>query len=100
MTKVVNLYTLSPGWENDPEYVYIGRAGRGQTGEFGNPFLLGKDGTREEVLALYREWFHSRVVYDKNFRRRVIEKLDGKILVCFCKPLPCHGDIIIEFLGG
>lgn len=34
---------------------------------------------------------------DAEYRRRVHE-LQGKTLGCFCKPHPCHGDIIKEYL--
>ena len=32
--------------------------------------------------------------------RRRIEGLRGKTLMCFCKPLACHGDVIAEYLNA
>jgi hypothetical protein len=31
--------------------------------------------------------------------RPSIEPLRGKTLGCWCKPLPCHGDVIVELLA-
>jgi len=72
--------------------VYIGRPSI-----FGNPFSIGVDGTREEVIEKYRIYFHGRLREDNNFWRR-IWNLKGKILGCWCKPQDCHGDIIVEYL--
>jgi hypothetical protein len=79
--------------------VYIGRAGKGQDGYFGNPFRLGKDESRGATLERYREYFHNRIATDPEFKHR-IHNLKGRVLGCFCKPHPCHGDIIIEYLNN
>lgn len=73
--------------------VYIGRGS-----PFGNPFIIGRDGNRAEVIRKYRDYFYKRIE-DSEFRDRVLS-LKGKVLGCFCKPLPCHGDVIVEFLNG
>jgi hypothetical protein len=91
-TKVVNL-------RKAPYDVYIGRAGRGQDGYFGNPYALGKDGDRDEVLVKYKKYFQNRLDKDPEFFKRVAA-LAGKTLGCFCKPFACHGDIIVKYLGG
>jgi hypothetical protein len=62
--------------------VYIGRGS-----SWGNPYVIGQHGTRENVIEL--------------FRRSVLPSLDlaplrGKHLVCFCKPQACHGDLLLE----
>lgn len=64
---------------------------------FGNPFHLGKDGGRTEVLAKYREYFYERVEKDEDFKRKVLA-LRGKRLGCWCAPLLCHGAIIAEYV--
>lgn len=89
MAHVVNKRTARPG-VND---VYIGRPG-----PFQNPFEIGKDGTRAEVLIKYRAYFFDRVRRDSEFRKAVLA-LRGKRLVCWCKPLACHGDVIVEYLA-
>jgi hypothetical protein len=89
-TRVVNLRTS--------EYdVYIGRAGQGLDGYFGNPYRVEVDGDRKQVLALFSEYFLWRVAHDAVFRRRVLG-LRGKRLGCFCKPESCHGDVIVEWI--
>ena len=81
--------------------VYIGRATasavKGHDGYFGNPFAIGRDGGREKVIELYREYFLNRLEIDPEFARR-IKELRGKRLGCFCKPEACHGDVIAEYL--
>ena len=77
--------------------VYLGRAGKGQDGYFGNPFKIGEDGDRAEVIRKYKRWFWKRVNEDQEFRNRVKE-LKGKRLGCFCHPMACHGDVIKAWL--
>jgi len=76
--------------------VYIGRPKPGKTSEgWGNPFRIGKDGTREEVINKYREWLQSQ----PELLARIPE-LRGKRLGCWCKPEACHGDILAELANG
>ena len=91
-TRVVNL-------RNEKYDVYIGRAGRGQAGYFGNPFPLLPEQPRGSSLEKYRAYFFDRLKTDTEFHRRIHE-LKGKTLGCFCKPYPCHGDIIAEYLDA
>lgn len=72
-----------------PGAVYVGRPSK-----WGNPFKIGKHGTREEVIARYRDYIIDRIatnpgVYD-------LMELRGKDLVCWCHPQPCHADILLE----
>lgn len=70
---------------------------------FGNQFVMDKDGTREEVIEKYkygdehRLGFYDKIENDILFRD-CIQRLEGKTLGCWCTPLPCHGDVIIEYL--
>ena len=66
-------------------------------GYFGNPFSVERDGGREKVIELYREYFLNRLKIDPEFARRTKE-LKGKRLGCFCNPKACHGDVIAEYL--
>ena len=77
--------------------VYIGRAGKGQDGYFGNPFTVREHGA--DALALFKTYFEERLATDEEFHRRVLE-LHGKRLGCFCKPGPCHGDVIAEWVDA
>lgn len=90
-TKVVNLY-------KEDYDVYIGRAGKGKSGYFGNPTRLKPGEERGSALENYKKYFYKRIENDPKFKEEVL-KLKGKTLGCFCKPKPCHGDIIVEFLN-
>ena len=79
---------------------YIGRGS-----PLGNPFVIGKDGSREQVIAKYRVWLNEQimrknpVVLDELNRlgnKAIDEK--GLALQCFCYPKPCHGEVIKEKL--
>lgn len=78
---------------NDKRYVYIGRGSA-----FGNPYVIGEDGTREEVIEKYKKWFNKRI-RNRNFLNQVLA-LRGKVLGCYCVPAPCHGNVIIDFLNN
>jgi hypothetical protein len=67
--------------------VYIGRPSK-----WGNPFLIGRDGTREEVVKKYEEYIRSKPALMLQAKK----ELAGKNLVCFCSPLKCHGDILLK----
>lgn len=71
-------------------HVYIGRPSI-----WGNPFEIGRDGTREEVIAKYREWIQTRPEL-----LEALPTLRGKVLACWCSPRPCHGDILLELANG
>ncbi len=71
-----------------PDAVYVGRPSK-----WGNHFKIGSDGTREEVIKKYREWLES---LDRPALNTLREQLYGKDLVCWCSPLPCHADILLE----
>lgn len=61
--------------------VHIGRGS-----PYGNPYVIGKDGNRDQVIDLFV----------KNVLPTLdVTKLKGKHLVCFCKPAKCHGDSIL-----
>ncbi len=100
-------------WMDDPNNVYIGRAGvvfvtNEETGNkerfpkfssvFANPFKVGKDGTREEVIALYRDYTEEKL--EKATEQELIEliSMKGKNLGCWCHPEPCHGDVLLELI--
>jgi len=72
--------------------VYIGRGS-----PFGNPYVIGQDGDRDEVIRKYEIHFTEKLRLEPEFRKKVLA-LKGKILGCHCAPLKCHGDIIVRFL--
>jgi hypothetical protein len=76
--------------------VYIGRKTRDMSGSiWGNPFQIGKDGTREEVIAKYRQY-----ILSKPELLGQLESLRGKTLGCWCSPQACHGDVLVELLDS
>lgn len=68
--------------------IYIGRPSK-----WGNPFIIGKDGTRNDVIKKYEEW-----IINQSELINALPELKNKILGCWCKPLPCHGDILLKLL--
>ena len=78
--------------------VYVGRTGLGFVSEFGNPYRIGRDGSRKDVIDKFKKYFLNRLTTDKQFREQV-ELLKGQRLGCFCKPRDCHGDIIAAYLN-
>ena len=89
LPKVVNL-------KNEPYDIYIGRANgryKLKRSDWHNPFHIGMDGTREEVIEKYRNYILGRA----NLLERLAE-LVGKRLGCWCKPEPCHGDVLVDLV--
>jgi hypothetical protein len=77
--------------------VYIGRAGKGQSGYFGNPYSVSEYG--DEAIPLFRKYFYDRLNADIIFKVHVLS-LKNLTLGCFCAPRACHGDIIAEWVNA
>jgi len=73
--------------KRDKYDVYIGRPG-----PWGNPFEIGKDGTREGVVEKYAEW----LLAQPELVEQAKTELKDKVLGCWCAPKLCHGDILVE----
>lgn len=67
---------------------------------FGNPFEIGRDGTRDEVCDKFDRWF-GFLVKSKFVQQRLKEMKDNK-LGCFCKQknkfVRCHVDTIAKYI--
>jgi myosin heavy subunit len=63
-----------------------------RTTEWGNPFEMSTDGSRDEVCDNYANHF---LKYKPSLQKQ-LHKLKGKVLVCWCYPLRCHGDHLAE----
>lgn len=87
MCKVLNKKTLG-----NRHGVYIGRPSK-----WGNPFVIGRDGFRKDVIDKHKWWL-------LNERPDLVEaakiELRGKNLICFCSPLACHGDVLLEIANS
>lgn len=67
--------------------VYIGSGSK-----WSNPYVIGKDGDKENVLNLYEDSLYrdQELVY-------ALEELTGKVLGCDCDLSSCHGDILYKY---
>lgn len=70
--------------------VHIGRPSK-----WGNPFRIGVHGSRKQVIEKYRSYILSQPQLMAS-----LHELRGKTLVCYCKPQPCHGDILVELVNS
>jgi len=69
---------------------YTHYIGRGTL--LGNPYVIDKDGTRDEVIAMYEKY----ALKDPEVLDAIEALPESAILGCFCKPKHCHGDVIIK----
>lgn len=104
-TSVVNInqkslnkmgYANLEEWLQNPDHIYIGRTVRFVKGakksKWANPFSPKKYG-RDKCIQLYQEYIsNNQGLLDD------LTELKGKTLGCWCKPLWCHGDVLIELL--
>jgi Domain of unknown function (DUF4326) len=77
--------------------IYIGRPSA-----LGNPFVIGTDGSRAQVIAKYRQWLREQWRTHGPARQeleRLVQRYQrtGQLtLLCWCAPHACHGDVIAE----
>ncbi|WP_327210754.1 DUF4326 domain-containing protein [Rhizobium leguminosarum] len=57
--------------------------------KWGNPFVIGRDGDRFDVIAKHERW-----LADQHDLLKALDELAGRDLACWCHPLPCHGDVL------
>jgi hypothetical protein len=68
----------------------------------GNPYELGIDGERAEVIGKYRLWLAKTLMHDSPQRQtleHLAELLNGGMMLalsCWCAPHACHADVIKE----
>ncbi len=95
MTRVIHIKEAPIGWRNNPDYVFIGRPS-----PYGNPFRVTEafkddDGCpRGHAIPKFKEYFYA----NKELQELVAKNLLFKVLVCYCRPHQCHGDVYVEFL--
>lgn len=78
-----------------PTEIPVGAVYVGRPTKWGNPFVIGRDGTREEVIAKYRDWTQrGGIAADAR------AELRGKDLVCWCAPAACHADVLLELANA
>ncbi len=74
--------------KKQPYDVYIGRPSK-----WGNPYVIGVHGSREEVIQMYEEHIRTSPIL-----MRALPELQGKVLGCWCPPKPCHGEVLLKLL--
>jgi hypothetical protein len=84
--------------KRQPYDVYIGRPSK-----WGNPFKIGCDGDRQEVITKYEEWLLGIITAPDGSKppslKEALTELSGKRLGCWCFPAPCHGDVLLRFVN-
>jgi len=93
---VVNRHHYDSNQYNESHIpIYIGRGTI-----FGNKFVIGKDGDREEVVEKYKQDLRNAWKNNEKIKFEILKLVkyvkDGYILVfiCSCKPKLCHGDVL------
>ena len=83
--------------KKSPYDIYIGRPSK-----WGNPFTHIQDGktlakyivsSREDSIKAYKEWITEG---DGKHLLADLNELENKVIACWCKPKPCHGDVLLE----
>ena len=87
MGRIVNL-------KNEPDAVANGAVRVDRRTRWGNPYVLGKDGSREQVVARYRVELWRRIRAGE-VSLADLAALDRKPLACWCWPTrPCHAEVL------
>ena len=80
--------------------VYIGRPSA-----LGNPFAIGRDGDRDDVIAKYAAWLDQQLADPQSPAARKFARLqrtlarEGRLhLLCWCAPQRCHCEVIRDRL--
>jgi hypothetical protein len=91
MTRIVHC-------ERDAYTVYIGHYNPSHSlkpSRWANPYRVGRDGTRAEVIEKYRRRLWAQVQAG-DVRIDQLAGLYGETLGCWCAPKPCHGEVLAE----
>ncbi len=92
--KIVNVRGMVA---NDPSIVYCGRASGGwKESILANRFIVGKDGTREEVIEKFRQWLWHAINHDDVIAQFLWEIPEDATLGCWCSPRACHCEVIAK----
>jgi hypothetical protein len=70
--------------------LYVGRPTK-----WGNPFEIGRDGSRADVIRKYERW-----LVRQPHLMNALPELRGKVLGCWCSPLPCHAEVLIRLANA
>ncbi|EKQ6876330.1 DUF4326 domain-containing protein [Salmonella enterica] len=73
---------------------YIGRGTL-----WGNPYAIGHDGDRDEVIRKFKYDFERDFLKGGSGFKDKLKTLRGHTLGCHCKPYACHGDVLAHYLN-
>lgn len=93
--EVLNFYKL--GKVIPENAVYIGRYSAEHNLKrsiFANPHKLSPEEQRGDTIQKYKEWLWDELLSERITKKQLLD-LDGKDLVCYCKPKACHGDVVL-----
>ena len=62
--------------------------------KWANPFKIKECGSAENAVRKYEDFIRKqpRLLQD-------LYELEGKTLGCWCKPEPCHGDVLVNLIN-
>ncbi len=86
MARIVNL-------EREPDALSRGAVRIDRRTPWGNPFVIGRDGDRGQVIARHRADLWRRIRAGE-VPLGALAALHGRDLACHCAPLPCHGETL------
>ena len=78
-----------------PGQAYVGRPG-----VLGNPFVVGRDGSRQVLISKMWRWLWVRLQEPgspqvRELRRLLAQARAGELeLLCWCHPFPCHAEVV------
>ena len=80
--------------------VYIGRrwsmgGWRLPQSKWHNPFTVKQCGSAVNAIKRYEEYLREQAGL-----RKSLHELQGKRLGCWCKPAPCHGDVLAKYANA
>ena len=94
--EVHNFYKLGKVIPEDG--VYIGRYSKQHNlnqSIFANPYRVETSEERGKTIEKYRVWLLEQIA-SGTITKEDLMTLNNKKLVCYCKPLSCHGDVLKE----
>lgn len=71
--------------------IYVGRPTK-----WGNPYKASKTKSRQQAIDEFEAYAKERIENEPDW----LTPLAGKNLVCWCAPLPCHGDVLLRMANG
>lgn len=95
------------GWRMPPDTVKVDR-----TTKWGNPFVVGIDGTAEDCVHLYIRLLSGLIcltaaasteaqILARGHAAHQIGELHGKNLACWCRQgKPCHADVLLKLANA